>query len=335
MTEDEQLNGILASAEERLLQAIFGENKNQSSAPTSARSGDTTEFQQWNIGPNDLFMPAGATVDKLPCGVFEFGVDDYGRINITLVKVITDSLVELPDSASERVLSGMDTFWKMEDRYRKHGLLYKRGIILWGPPGGGKTATLTLLSKNLIDAGGLIVICNHPEITSRGLAILRKIEKKRRIICILEDIDEIIQKHGEHDLLALLDGENQVDSIVNIATTNYPDRLGARIVNRPSRFDERIMVGMPSAEARRAYLNHTVGSEPGLDLEKWVKDTDQLSIAHLRELTAAVLCLDQKYDVVLERLKSMRYRPKERDEISDAPVGFNHSTGTRLANGRA
>ena len=172
----------------------------------------------------------------------------------------------------------------------------------------GKTATLTLLNKYLLDNGGIVIMCDHPKITSMGLEALRRIEPNRRIICIMEDIDEIIEKYGEHDILALLDGENQVDRIVMLATTNYPDRLGARIVNRPSRFDERILVDMPSTEARRKYLTHILGQIN--DIDKWVADTDGLSIAHLREMAAAVRCLDQEYDVVLKRLKSMKHKIK-------------------------
>ena len=324
MNEDEQLNKMLEESEDRLLRAIHGDKgagEVATQAP-STNSQEQVEFKQWQIGANDTFRPAGLTREALPCAVYAFEQDSYGNLFARTVKVITDSLILLPDNASERVLEGMSTFWSMEDRYRKHGLLYKRGILLWGPPGSGKTATLTLLSKHLIDNGGIVVMCNHPGLTSAGLAALRRIEATRRIICIMEDIDEIIQRHGEHELLALLDGENQVENICMVATTNYPDRLGARIVNRPSRFDERILVGMPSAAARRVYLRKVVGEMDNEEIERWVVDTDQLSIAHLRELAAAVLCLGQDYDSVLSRLKSMRYRPKERDGVMDTPVGF-------------
>lgn len=323
MNEDEQLNEMLGQGDERLLKAIFGEKATEAQVPTQNNAAsEQIEFKQWQIGANDTYRPAGLTRQSLPCAVYQFETDIYGNIIARTIKVITDALFLLPDNASERVLSGMKTFWDMEDRYRKHGLLYKRGILLWGPPGSGKTATLTLLSKHLIDGGGIVVMCAHPGLTSAGLSALRRIEPTRRIICIMEDIDEIIQRHGEHELLALLDGENQVENIVMLATTNYPDRLGARIVNRPSRFDERILVGMPSAAARRVYLRKVVGEMDNEEIERWVEDTDQLSIAHLRELAAAVLCLGQDYDTVLSRLKSMRYRPKERDGVMDAPVGF-------------
>ena len=329
MNEDDQLNDLLeidpvrgegdgCSAESKPSRSNRGIEDDWSLDSTGERT-DNFEFRQWQIGANDVFRPAGLTRQQIPPGVYAFDRDDYGLF-AKRIKVITDSLVELPDNASERVLSGITKFWSMEDRYRKHGLLYKRGILLWGPPGSGKTVTIALLNKQLLENGGIVVMCDHPRLTSMGLEALRRIEPTRRIICVMEDIDEIIEKYGEHDLLALLDGENQVENICMIATTNYPGRLGARIVNRPSRFDERILVGMPSADARRAYLKNILGNIPELD--KWVKDTAELSIAHLRELAAAVRCLDQPYDTVLKRLQKMRQKIDDREDGQNHSVGF-------------
>jgi len=312
MTDDQILNDILADAlgDDSQTQSETQPKDYYDSCRQTAISNESIEYRQWQIGSNDTYRPAGLTREALPPGVYSFERDDMGLV-VKIIKVITDSLIILPDNASEKVLMGMKKFWEMESKYRKHGLLYKRGILLFGPPGSGKTATITLLSKDLLDAGGIVVMCEDPFITAKGLAAIRRIEPNRRIICIIEDIDENIQKYGEHDLLALLDGENQVENIVMLATTNYPDRLGARIVNRPSRFDERIFVGMPSAAARKIYLRKVVGEIPELD--QWVNDTDQLSIAHLRELSAAVKCLDQDYDVVLSRLKLMKHKLKDVD----------------------
>lgn len=324
-SEDEILNDILSTEnpESRENAKINGQQASNNNFPDDwnydvTENKSNFEFRQWQVGANDTFRPAGITRENIPPGVYVFDRDDNGLI-AKRIKVITDSLIELPDNSSERVLAGMAKFWDMEERYRKHGLLYKRGILLWGPPGSGKTATITLLNKHLLDNGGIVIMCDHPKITSMGLEALRRIEPERRIICIMEDIDEIIEKYGEHDLLALLDGENQVDRIVMLATTNYPDRLGARIVNRPSRFDERILVDMPSIEARRTYLSHILGETD--DLDRWVTDTAGLSIAHLREAVAAVRCLDQDYATVLTRLKSMKHKIKTIDGQGDK-VGF-------------
>jgi len=55
-------------------------------------------------------------------------------------------------------------------------------------------------------------------------------------------------------VLNLLDGVKQVDNIIYIATTNYPELLEERILNRPSRFDRRFHIGTPSAEVRKFYF---------------------------------------------------------------------------------
>jgi ATP-dependent Zn protease len=85
-------------------------------------------------------------------------------------------------------------------------------------------------------------------------------------------------------------------------------------LNRPSRFDERIFVGMPSAESRLTYLHNAIERSGGrlesADLSRWRDDTEGLSIAHLRELIAGVLCLNEAYESVLARLRSLDSKPK-------------------------
>ena len=322
MHEDELLNDALAA---QTLQPPRGQST-EAATPVSGKevsSGQGVEYRQWQIGANDTFRPAGLTREKLAPAVYQFEEDNFG-LYARKIAVITDSLTPLPDSANERLLEGMKIFWGRQDKYKEHGLLYKRGVLLWGPPGSGKTATLQLLSQHLLgeEMSGIVVLCVHPRLTSLGLEALRRIEPGRRLICIFEDIDEIISVHGEHQILALLDGENQVENIVNVATTNYPERLGARIVNRPSRFDERILVGMPSEAARKVYLRKVCTSLTQKTLERWVADTDGLSVAHLRELAASVLCLGQPYESVLSRLRTMRHQIREKDALG-ASVGFS------------
>jgi hypothetical protein len=255
--------------------------------------------RQWGISDGQ-YRPIGLTAAKIKAGVYEF---EYNMgLFLAPVEVVTDDLIELPDPTCAQVLAGIERFWAMESRYRKHGLLYKRSVGLQGPPGGGKTATLILLGRRLIALDGLVIMFNS--YAEKGLALLRKIKPQRRIVCIMEELDDILE-NDESEVLSLLDGETQVDGIVYVATTNHFDKLPATIINRPSRFDEWIEVGMPSPACRRVYLEKVAPKLTRNQRARWVRDTQGFSVAHLKELAAAVLCLDYPYEQVLERLRKM------------------------------
>lgn len=235
--------------------------------------------------------------------------------------IVADDLRILPGSCNEAVVKEIRKFWGSRDLYCSHGLSYKRGVLFYGPPGSGKTGTILLLCKELVEHyQGAVFACTDATLLSQLLHKLRKIEPERPLIVVMEDLDELINNSGEHSILALLDGEDQIDNVVFLASTNYPERLGARIVNRPSRFDERIFVDMPSEITRRAYLHAVTATQPSSDreLERWTEETKGLSIAHLRELVVAVQCLGGSYEEVLNRLKTMAIRPNATDGLRSA-----------------
>lgn len=305
-TDEEMLNTALSNTP---IESIFNRDQDETAnqaAPTPAISSMALEFKEWSCEPNGVFRPTCHSVPGIPADAYAIKHDDRG-IYFQRLTIATDSLIVLDDTASQRVISGIRNFWGSKPRYQKYGILFKRGILLWGPAGSGKTGTVMLLAEELIALGGMVVLVTHPGTAGEGLARLRRIEPERPLIAIYEDIDELIKEHGEHSILALLDGEFQIPNVVNIATTNYPERLGPRIINRPSRFDERIFIDTPNRMARERYLLHITQHDPvdSAAIEIWVADSDGFSIAHLRELVVAVRCLGQDYDEVLLRLKAM------------------------------
>ena len=273
---------------------------------------------------DDRFWQASDTCERLDPGFYKLGTAPNLGAYLMRTTIATDGLIDIPDAAGAEVIEEFITFWQLKSNFVERGFLHKRGILLWGPPGSGKTVTLMLMARDIIAKhGGIVCQVDHPMIAGMCLAMVRKIEPERPIVALIEDIDAQVERFGEDGYLALLDGETQVDNIVYVASSNYPERLDKRFVDRPSRFDTIRWIGMPSHAARQVYLQAKDPSLDGDELAYWVTQTEGFSIAHLRELVILVRCFGRPLEVAIARLDKMRLRHPNSNEAPDrTPLGF-------------
>lgn len=283
------------------------------------------ELNQYRMhGPG--FTATTKTFNKLPSGAYTIESIE-GHATLCPLPIRTDNILRLPDTKSDEIISEIDKFWKIADKFHKHGFVHKRGFLLHGPPGSGKTATIQFVISDIINKDGIVLIGDHPGLLSTALVHIRTVETNRKILVVLEDIDEIIKMYNESEVLAILDGEKQIDGVCFIATTNYPEDLDGRVKNRPSRFDRVEKIDVPSDEARKVYINYKLGDYNDVDLDKWVQLTKGFSIAHIKELIVNVYCLGNDLESQVERLNNMKKQVSSSD--GKQSLGFGGDNGNR------
>lgn len=279
-------------------------------------------IRAWAVS-GTVYQGISQSLDKLPPGCYVPDATDHGII-LRKHPLQTDTLIDLPDSKSRAVIEEIKQFQTLRPAFKQRGLLFKRGVLLWGPPGSGKTSTLHLLMRLIVDEGqGIALLVTQPGIADAGLQLIRTIEPERQVICIMEDIDGLVATYGIEHYLSLLDGEGQIDNVVFVATTNYPERLDKRLVDRPSRFDTVEYVGMPSPEARYVYLRHKEPDLPEDAILEMVAVSHDFSIAHLRELIILTQCFGRTIEEAAKRLTAHKRRKPSSERAPDAPpTGF-------------
>lgn len=278
---------------------------------------------RWVMTGSMMYRTVPVSHDKLPSGVYDITIDRNTNEPIFIKREVkTDELVNIPNGLVDQTLKEIELFWNSADDFKKHGVLHRRGYILYGAQGTGKSSALNQIMVGVIKQDGVVFICTNPSFLRMALASLRAVEPTRRLVCIYEDIDAIIKTHGEGELLGILDGTNQIDGVLNIATTNYPELLDKRLISRPRRFDRAIKIMPPDEKERTAYF--TVKLPKGAKVSEFVKATDGLSFASLTEVIIGVLCLKRPLLEIVAILKDLETRTYKNEEDGGAP-GFTLS----------
>lgn len=265
---------------------------------------------QWVVNDNNFFT-IGKTVQELPAGYYTYAYNHtINKIMFTKTKVITDDILILPDPTLSNILIDFQKFWAKREQYQKYEFIYKRAYLMFGPAGCGKTSLISLLARELIKTKGIVLNINtydQIELYDRAIKDIRDIEKEKPIIVIIEDIDGYTESSYVSRLLNILDGAYQTDNVIVIATTNYPERLEERFSSRPSRFDVRVLIDVPSPEVREFYIKSKLKPEDlkSINVDEWIKNTEGFTLDHLKELILLTFVLDNPFENSLDQIKEM------------------------------
>lgn len=284
---------------------------------------DKTKFDyiQWTNVGDGVFTYTGNTQPQLKSGAYTY-YKTQGRLFLTKIELQTDELLEFKDSITDNVIEEIEKFWDSKEIFKKYKFLHRRGYIFYGGAGGGKTSTIQLIIKRIIARNGIVLLCSDPDYLSELTKIIRAIEPNRHIVCIFEDIDAIIRGYGDSGLLSFLDGEGQIDDILNIATTNYPERLDPRIISRPRRFDKRVKINPPSESVRREFFTKKLNVSEE-EVEQYVIASKDFTFAAMSDLVIQAKCLDITFENAIENIKKLTTGKKPSSDEEKGSVGFN------------
>jgi SpoVK/Ycf46/Vps4 family AAA+-type ATPase len=272
---------------------VFRENQRQSN------------FGGWASQSGKMFNAVSAVREKLTPGIYTLVRNEQGDF-FKPQSFPTDDLIELPGLPNDYILSQIKTFWSKKETYKDYGLVHKRGLLLYGPPGCGKTSIIKLLVNQIVRLEGIVLSIDDFELVEDFVSTFRKVQPDTPIMTIMEDIEGYFSgSEGQTQVkaaLAFLDGQGQANNIFHVATTNKPEEIEDRFIKRPGRFDLVIGLHTPTAEARKIYLTHIFKKMEASVINEIVEKTDSFELSYLREIVSSYI-LGISVDDTIKRLQ--------------------------------
>jgi SpoVK/Ycf46/Vps4 family AAA+-type ATPase len=225
-----------------------------------------------------------------------------------LPRIERDAIV-LPEGLLERVERHTIRFGQLAEKLRSASRHLKRGLLLHGSPGTGKTLTAMYIAGQSPDRTVILLTGRSLGLIEQSCAIARALQPATIII---EDVDLVGEERTHQnqacntvlfELLNQMDGPADDADILFVLTTNRPDILEPALAARPGRIDQAIEVPLPDAECRRRLFDlYGQGLTVALsDAESFVRRTEGASAAFIRELLrrAALIAVEESDPIVI------------------------------------
>ncbi len=228
------------------------------------------------------------------------------QMDAEIGKVTWDDVI-LPTEMLGQIREAVEGWANGKAIYEGMGFAWRRGILLIGPPGTGKTMIGKAAASALPDLPVLYVRDLREDSRRDAInAIFRRAREMKQCLLIIEDVDTLITEENRSVFLNELDGFVSNEGILLIASSNHPHKIDEAFLKRPSRFDRVFHIGLP-ADAERAAFCRTILARsafaarfaPDFDfaglIGRVVEKSKGFTPAYLKEvLTGAALSLAHK-----------------------------------------
>ena len=257
---------------------------------------------------NKIFVtltPDNKETEIVPSGIYRYVFNRYAEKEyLVTTQLRQDNAVDL-SGTTKKIVDDIQGFLNNKKLYEQVGVTYKRGILMYGKPGEGKTTLIRQLIRDSVLKDAIVILCGS--VPSKNF--LKELNDNPGLkVFIFEELVNITSDARDLvDLLDFLDGEASVNNSITIGTTNVPEQLPANIADRPNRFDLVYEIKSPTEEDRAKLIEFYL-KKPATPEE--VKLTKDYSSASIKEICMSSLIMQISFADAIKIRKEQSDRAK-------------------------
>jgi SpoVK/Ycf46/Vps4 family AAA+-type ATPase len=266
-------------------------------------------------------------------------LEDYEKLRLDFERRVTRAEEELRPAVTFSDIGGLDKVkqilsetmelpLKHPELMQKYGLVSPKGILLFGPPGCGKTLIAKAAAGSfniafLTISGAELSQKSASDVAGAIREIFYRARENKPSMIFMDEIESIASSREAatqaaakpiSQLLIEMDGMKDLRDVMVLAATNKPQWIDAALL-RPGRFDKIVYVPPPDPEAREAILRICLSESPTskIDYDTLTKLTDGYSGADI-----SAIVKDAKMAAVRDTVRGVRHDEIAMQDLVDA-----------------